>query len=405
MGRILAPAAITQQNVQDYIRQSTKDYSTFLRSTPVFCTYYSKSSFGSNHDRSLENFSETVGADSPLKFDRVENLPIYSVENASFGTEITDFGISGTVTSTAILLPDTVIPMPDDVFELSFQTEKRVFLVTDVEQDNFNNSRYYKITFKLSQFSVQEVEDQVERELTVDYHLIGKSRTPVVEKSSFDLYVRLEGLCDSLIDEYRQRYYDQSVGLYADTEVDPLGRLVCDPMLNCFILNHELCNRFESYRSFVFVDPRLKSLNRTRSYARTVFGVFERGLGTGLGSLELNVAIPIRFSVDRYSKDWFSKRTHYTMEYVESSALSDVVAVLPGDIVDSVQAGTPPSEPSFRRLLVRAIAGEYSRENFHEIPEDIGLPDYSVEDYYTIPLTLFVLRKVRELIIDKPGVV
>src|SRR5437016_5145408 len=100
MGRILTNTRITQANIEQYITAATKDYSTFLACAPTFCTYFSKNHLKSTYDRSLENINEVVGADAPVIFDKIDNLPIYKVENSSFGTDITDFGVVGIVQST-----------------------------------------------------------------------------------------------------------------------------------------------------------------------------------------------------------------------------------------------------------------------------------------------------------------
>lgn len=410
MGRILSPALVTENNIRDYITQSTKTYSTFISSAPLFCTYYSKNKWKSNFDRSLENIHEVVGSDSPFQFDKVENLPIYKVENSSFGTEITDFGIAGNVTSSAIILPNTLLPNVDDVFEISIQSVLKLFIVTDVEQDNFNNSKFYKISFKLSSLNVSLVEQQVENHLTVDYHLIGSTNDPIIKKSTFDLYLQIEGVYDSLLEEYNDRFYDKSVNMFSDFYSDKLGRVIVDQYLNTFIDKNNLQEYFYSYRNFIY----LSLPNRTQNFdngGRTRDNFFEYKNGY-LGSIETGKNTFSHFynnlikkTAAKYSNDWFSKVSHYSVVPTSVSISSDSELVLPQDLIDSLVNATVIVTPSLERFISRFVSKAYNETNYHEIMSDIGEPEESTYDYHLIPLALFAIRAIRKILIDKPHVI
>ena len=393
MGRILTPAVLTEANIRDYISNSTKQYSTFFKGTPTFCTYYSKENFSSNHEKSLLNVSEIIGKDSPIRFNKIENLPIYSVETSSFSTSITDFGIAGDVSSSAIVLPRTIIPSSDDIFVLKYQSTERVFIVTDVEYDNFNNDRYYKISFKFSQHSLTDVDKQIDKELTVDYSLIGKTENPLVEKSHYDLYLQLENTFDVLYQEYKDRFYDDSICMFSKMESD--GTYYVDHYLNAFIVKNSLASKYKSYRDFSYLDMDINKLGRTREYSKSVYRSFENWSFNEIDTTQK--FIKVAYKDTRYSVDWFSKKSHIS-NLVHQDGL---YLLTPDFILSAKQDESVIIEPCFRKFIGRVVRNEYNDQNYKDVPADIGTPDYDKDDYYLIPFVLYSLNKIRSLVINK----
>ena len=411
MGRILPNTRVTNDNVRHYIEQATKDYSTFLNSAPTFCTYFSKNHLKSTHDRSLENIHEVVGADSPIIFNQIDNLPIYKIENASFGTEITDFGVTGNVTSSAIVLPDTVIPSADDVFEIEYQTDRKVFVVTDVEQDNYNNSKYYKITFRLSSFNIEDVEEQVDEEYTVDYNLIGKVSDPIVRRSDFELYLTLEAVYDDLLSGYNERFHSRDVGLYVDPESDHLRRPIIDRLLNHFIMTNRLNEPYKAYRNFLYVDHSVLEGVRVSEFNKSFYRVISahrEPITDRLTKFTNRRCVLTRCGTSRYSQDWFSRTDHYKLDAIADAATpsptDEVKSPFPEALVASVQQNTPDGLPCLQRLIVRYANGHYTKDNLHELPAELETFEEGNDDYHLIPIALYIIKHYRRAIIGSPNV-
>ena len=409
MGRILKNPSVTSSNVHHYIQQATQDYSTFLNAAPNFCKYYSKNRWKSTHDRSLESYDEVVGADSPLKFDSIENLPIYRIENSSFGTEITDFGVTGNVSSSAILLPDTIIPSVDDLFEIEYNTAKKLFLVVDVEQDNYNNSKFYKITFRLSPHGVEDVEDQVENELTVDYTLIGKAKDPIVSKSHFDLYLKLEDIYDGLLENYRDRFYDRESGLFVGSFQASAHVPVVDPIVNEFIAKRGLNDAFDGYRSFRYQDRDAFKV-RSSDYRSTVFWLLEKrpeNVADALTNGEFVKKYQISRSVaDRYSLNWFSQKDYRFVDpsRVDGDVPLTELSVVPfrEEFFTALGDGITDSLQAFEKLVAGFLLRKVNEENYHELPDALEDVEESESDYHLVPLALAVIRQYRAEIIGRP---
>jgi hypothetical protein len=411
MGRILPNTRVTNANVRHYIEQATKDYSTFLNSAPTFCTYFSKNHLKSTYDRGLENINEVIGADSPVEFDQIDNLPIYKVENASFGTEITDFGVVGNVSSSAIILPDTIVPSSDDVFEIEYQNERKVFIVTDVEQDNYNNSKYFKITFKLSSFNIEDVEEQVAEEYTVDYNLIGKTSNPIIKRTDFDLYLAMEGVYDSLLERYDDTYYSKETSCYVDSESDPLGRPIIDVMLNYFVLHNKLEESFKIYRRFKYLDLDILKKVKPSRYKKSLYSFAEKAPSSGVDIDSTNTEtryVVVGCGASRYSQDWFSKTNHYLATPLESGAVERpediVISPFSPELISKIKANDTTDLGKLQTFVVRYLNAYYNKENFSELLQDLDDTEESVDDYRVVPLVLYAIKHYRKEIIGRPNV-
>jgi hypothetical protein len=408
MGRILNDTRATQSNIEHYITQATKDYSTFLASSPTFCTYFSKNHLKSTYDRSLENINEVVGADSPVVFDKIENFPIYKIENASFGTEITDFGISASVTSSAILLPNTLKPSPDDLFTLEYQNVKKVFIVTDVEQDNFNNSKYYKISFRLSTHNVVDADKQVKEEYTLDYDLIGKVKDPIVKKSAFELALVIEDIIDDLAREYLEVYYNREVSAFVDTKLDSFGRSILDPLNNFFIHENKLCSLYKDYRSFHYIEKEVfKRIGRT-TIRNSLYGVMmENPIATvkeKMADFKERRSLLSRASSTRYAVNWFARTNFYVTkplaeDYV-AAPTDEIILPIESAFLDKVTSNDSEEPNPYKQFLIKAFNGSYNESNYHEIPADVGFLDDFDDNYYIVPLVLYALRQYRREVVN-----
>ncbi|MBE0344249.1 hypothetical protein E4V51_31150, partial [Paenibacillus sp. 28ISP30-2] len=166
MGRIVKKvtpvAEMINNNINQFVQSSTEDYAVFQDKAPVFVTYYSRHAYASTFDKNFEAHNEVVGQESPNKFNKIENLPVYDLEISDFTQDETATGRISEVNSSSVILQDTVIPMDEEQILLVHQSKKYLFTVTNITPDNYNNKKYYKFYIKLSSYTVDNIERQVD---------------------------------------------------------------------------------------------------------------------------------------------------------------------------------------------------------------------------------------------------
>lgn len=255
MGRIANVVPIkdvVENSIQSFVSDATMVYPNFLETAPIFVTYYSRAVSKSTYDESFEAYNEITGSESPNKYSKVEDLPIYSLDTSDFSTEMGDQGWAGQVSSSAIILPDTIQPKTDDLLEISFHTKKYLFVVTSGTPDNFGNNKFYKINIQLSQYTVKEVERQVDDEYKIDYDLIGKKANTLIKKSYAESLGTLRTTYDLLLKVYMEQYYRSNSQSFVNSNNGSL-----DQYVNYFLTKNSLLTPFVPYRNSCFISPTI----------------------------------------------------------------------------------------------------------------------------------------------------
>jgi hypothetical protein len=273
MGRVssVVPVKdIVENSIQSFVTDATTVYPNFLDTAPIFVTYYSRAAYKSTHDESFEAFNEVAGSESPNKFFKIEDLPLYSLDTSDFSTEMGDQGWAGEVSSSAIILPDTVNPKTDDLIEISFHTKKYLFIVTSGTPDNFGNNKFYKINIRLSQYTAAEVDRQVDAEYKIDYDLIGKKANTLVKKNYAEALVELRSVYDQLLKAYMDQFYNTSAQCFINTTNNTL-----DQYLNYFLMKNALITPFVNYRNSCFISPTIDKYTDKRNYQNSFLKVIE----------------------------------------------------------------------------------------------------------------------------------
>ena len=100
-------------------------------------TYFSINDEHTTLSLGLESHYQILGKDSPLRFDRIEDMMVsglspFSNEDTQASTsQVRNFNISGE----CIIWPNTIMPKENDMFILNHIKMNHIFRVTNVMQD------------------------------------------------------------------------------------------------------------------------------------------------------------------------------------------------------------------------------------------------------------------------------
>ena len=119
----------------------------FLDKSPVFVTYYHVDSDETTTDGGFKDVNALWGKDSPIKYKKIENLPLYGFDSVQLNLQDTDQGLDTEYSGDAILLPNTVKPLQNDFFTVNHVKGVFLFRVTQVDYDTIRPDNFYKITY------------------------------------------------------------------------------------------------------------------------------------------------------------------------------------------------------------------------------------------------------------------
>lgn len=208
-------------------------------------TYYNINDHDTTDSLGTETVYQILGNDSPLRFDKIENMiligftPMSPEEAQASTTNVRNYNISGE----AYIIPGTIMPKENDMFIVKHINMNHLFRVTQVSQDGLNTDGSYKISYSLFSTNPAEiafVEKQTIGKYMTDLQTIGgEDLTPVIGIEDYELRSRLIRMVDDMVENYIARYYDK--------------------IHNCFLLHlngqtlFDLCGNYFMYRNGVMV--------------------------------------------------------------------------------------------------------------------------------------------------------
>jgi hypothetical protein len=250
MGKLIPQQEIIKNDIQDYFDQSVF-FSNYLEGGPTFITYYSKDIFNSSEDRGLENVVEVIGSNSPVQYTKIENFVMYNLNPSNIQSEIGELGVNSTYESEAVILPETVRPLPDDYFSLTYVSETYLFRITDVQVDKTSGRQFFKVQFELSHEEINQIELQIEENYELIHKNLGTTDKILIEKSSKLLIDYADFLIYYMLNFYI-KYFKHPKFNVLIYKIG--GKNIYNELLIKFIQNNDLFNLDRSYLNSMYID-------------------------------------------------------------------------------------------------------------------------------------------------------
>lgn len=213
MAEFIEEEKIINKYVENYVDQTT-DFSKYLEGSPTFVTYYSKDDNASTEDRGLENTVQLIGKDSSIRYNKINNFPLFNIgEITSPDLQFEDdTGLTHSFESDAVVLPNLIRPKADDHFTINYLNRKILFRVSKPETGSINNQVIFKISFYNSG-TPEDLEfldkNQVTKTYNTIYNNIGKEGKIILEENTFLKLRKLEKLLEKIKKSFINDYYSE----------------------------------------------------------------------------------------------------------------------------------------------------------------------------------------------------
>lgn len=197
---------------KDIIKSNPYAYLTDKKGTET--VYWNQSEEDTTLDSAVENKYESIGNQSPTRFKKISNLFIYGLEKIMINIENGDFGLEADgIEGEAIILPNTIIPYPDDYFTITHIAENIGFKVITVMTDTLDNgANFYKIGYKLDSGAYKEkLDDQTIGDFTIIQNNVGTKFQSVVRSDVYTSIELLEDITSRLKTYYISLFYRERV--------------------------------------------------------------------------------------------------------------------------------------------------------------------------------------------------
>ncbi len=249
--------------------------SRFIDSAPTFTTYYHINVDETTVDEGFIDVASIVGHRSPIRFNKIENFPIYGIDQIVLQLQDEDQGLDVNWESEGTILPGTIKPVQNDFFIIPILKDYYVFRVTNIQYDTIMPDNFYKIEYKLEYIDsvkLEELEKQVIEEHICVLENIGSETNCIIEKSAFKKIQDIEKMYREIVEFYKAMFYNERHNVFL-AELEN-GRFLYDPLQTYFINQHKLFNDKNNLETLILTDE-YEDPKRKYKYAKSVYKFIE----------------------------------------------------------------------------------------------------------------------------------
>lgn len=281
-------------------------------------TYFNLNDRNTTDSLGMGMHYQVIGPDSPLRYDRIENMIIigFSPLSPQNGTASTTTVRNYQLEGDGFIIPGTVMPKENDFFIVKHLNMNHLFRITEVIQDGLNTDGSYQVKYSLYSTNINDI-DGIERQVVgryvMDLQTIGgEDLTPVIGKEDYEYRSRLIQMVDDMIDNYIANYYEPKHNCF----ISHLnGRSVFDVCGNMFMAKNGVMIRDNANNNIVLNENKIRSQMMRYWYERSPYKWIERDA-------------PIRYL------DTFKYKTMSAFTFPDSSFANygdDYEIMIPGD--------------------------------------------------------------------------
>lgn len=359
------------QIMSEYLSMSLDKYSNYLgNKVPLYVTYYARNSIMSADGSTLGNVTDFFSNESAQRYEKINNVPLYSVQDISWGQEETEFGLETNVDNQGIIIPNTVVPNTADYMEIrETSTSKPIFFqITDVTVSNITDKKFFQISFSLANNLPEDIQVCANKEMVIsntgDFY--------AVELELIDYLGELNSRTMEFISDYDCFFRNRNQLRFI--------KYVCPEIVT--FLNNEKVNILKNTKYFFGWTPRdTKSVAYYRnSVYYEILEKFYRRDRTVKVKLEKTLFYTDTL-VDNYSLDWIKQErcvfTDGTIATHNKSFLSSKIEQIINDLLND-----------------EINTYEKAKETVESL-RDIKV-NVCIEDFLSVPIILFIFKVLED---------
>lgn len=214
-----------EKQIEIYAKNKVGQYSKYLDKNPTFVEYYHINRVLSRADAGSQSVKEEIGRNSPIRFNKIKDFPIYGLSELKPDLTYDENGLDMELDlSGLIILPGTIHPTPGDYFYFKFpgMSVGILWRVTNKEFNTVQANDYYQINAEMystakdteKHSSYQELQKQVVEDYTCIFDNIGTNDACIVKNDQYIQAQYLGTYITNLMNNYYEVFYHRDVGTF-----------------------------------------------------------------------------------------------------------------------------------------------------------------------------------------------
>lgn len=216
--RIMDVQEFKTDQYNQYKERRTSQFIKFLDKNVDFVTYFHINKNLSTTEIGNYNIDSYIGADSPVRYNQINNLPVYGIpvidthngyDNEQGGFTADDY--SGEL----IMLPNIIEPSEGDCFIINVFDNRRYFQVTSVEQIVLKSKPHYVLQFHIGiPDYLPQLKKQVVEEYNAIFDNIGTHDKVVMSSKEYTLRMNYTDIYNDIMDYYLHTFFKQKITMF-----------------------------------------------------------------------------------------------------------------------------------------------------------------------------------------------
>ena len=121
----------------------------FIDKSPTFTTFFQIADDVSTVDEGFNHVDDFLGKTSPLRYKRIENFPIYGLDQVVLQIEDAEQGLDRSYEGEGVIINSTLVPLQNSMFMIPSLHDFYIFRIISVASDNIMTDNYYQIQYRL----------------------------------------------------------------------------------------------------------------------------------------------------------------------------------------------------------------------------------------------------------------
>lgn len=399
-GGVIMALRISEQNLinknieRRFEREQQSGLLRWQETTPIFVNYFHLDNERSTTDSGFMDVAELIGPRSPMRFQKIENLPLYNFDQIVLQLQDEEQGLDSNYESEAIIIPTTIKPVQNSYFTIPSLPAPYLFRVTSIQYDNVMPDNYSRISFVLDYLDedkIEELERQVVKNNICIYENIGTDKKCIIEKGNFIKIHELEKMMEDMKEAYIAMFYSERYNVFLGNLEDGYNKTIYDPYQTKFINKHNIFNMENDYHTLLLTDqiddPKIRL-----KYEKSVYRFIENPDIDRLNEFIFVYSSGITYAESAFYR-WRDPHVQVVdiIEHLPNRTLNIFSKEFVDDVVNNRDMKT-----SYALLLKKYIRKETL--TLEDIPENIAdellYLNNSLEVFFITPILMYIMKKI-----------
>lgn len=393
MAMLINEKRMVDDTLFHYEQRFHSPLSRFIDKTPTFTTYFHIADDASTTSEGFNSIDDYLGDSSPIRYRRIENFPLYGLDQILLQIEDTDQGLDRSYEGEATLINSTITPCQNDMFMIPSLKDFYIFKVITVNSDHIMSDNYYRVGFSL-QYIDREKATWLNKQTVEKYNCvlenIGTEKKCLIRSDIYDKIGKLEEMYTNMVDIYISVFYNERYNCFLG-ELDGPCTLLYDPFQVEFMLRHDLMNQKNRLDVIVPTEHFTDSKRRLK-YERSIYRFFERRDLSLISNFKYNTFQGVNNPETAFAH--YVDNTVFIVDIPQSKYIPDCANhIFSDDFVAAVKVNGP-VETRYGKLLKDYIRND--EMTIDDVPldlmEELLSLNADIEIFFLVPIMLYIIR-------------